>query len=208
MERLPDTLRGRDCFVYNGDIRADGAHRFIGSDEGSDSRRVPLRGHQSRQLLAAVLLSCGGLPYQRGACLGRGLRSRFDQGIQGTQGVTNITHNREQGNVRAPQIAHIRGHLKYSTAGRHGRAFGIQYGNQGFSAQCEYRIVVREQGGDAFREFSLPEALLKFRQGVGRLIRTGSDKGIIVILDNRVLTKPYGKAFLAVLPKCPVEVVE
>ena len=43
---------------------------------------------------------------------------------------------------------------------------------------------------------------------VGRLIRTQNDKGIIVILDNRVLTKPYGKAFLAVLPKCPVEVLE
>jgi ATP-dependent DNA helicase DinG len=68
-------------------------------------------------------------------------------------------------------------------------------------AKCE-RIIA--QGGDAFREFSLPEALLKFRQ----LIRTQQDKGIIVILDNRVLTKPYGKAFLAVLPKCPVEIVE
>jgi len=72
-------------------------------------------------------------------------------------------------------------------------------------AKCE-RIIAK--GGDAFREFSLPEALLKFRQGVGRLIRTQHDKGIVVILDNRVLTKPYGKAFLAVLPKCPVEVVE
>jgi len=72
-------------------------------------------------------------------------------------------------------------------------------------AKCE-RIIA--QGGDAFREFSLPEALLKFRQGVGRLIRTQQDKGIVVILDNRILTKPYGKAFLAVLPKCPVEVVE
>jgi ATP-dependent DNA helicase DinG len=72
-------------------------------------------------------------------------------------------------------------------------------------AKCE-RIIA--QGGDAFREFSLPEALLKFRQGVGRLIRTQHDKGIVVILDNRVLTKPYGKAFLAVLPKCPIELVE
>jgi len=72
-------------------------------------------------------------------------------------------------------------------------------------AKCE-RIIA--EGGDAFREFSLPEAILKFRQGVGRLIRTQQDKGIVVILDNRVLTKPYGKAFLAVLPKCPVEVLE
>ena len=72
-------------------------------------------------------------------------------------------------------------------------------------AKCE-RIIA--EGGDAFRQFSLPEAILKFRQGVGRLIRTQQDKGIIVILDNRVLTKPYGKSFLAVLPKCPIEVVE
>ena len=71
-------------------------------------------------------------------------------------------------------------------------------------AKCE-RIIAH--GGDAFREYSLPEALLKFRQGVGRLIRTQQDKGIVVILDNRVLTKPYGKAFLSVLPKCPVEIV-
>lgn len=68
------------------------------------------------------------------------------------------------------------------------------------------RITAR--GGDAFREYSLPEAILKFRQGVGRLIRTKQDKGIIVILDNRILTKTYGKAFMAVLPDCPVEIIE
>jgi ATP-dependent DNA helicase DinG len=72
-------------------------------------------------------------------------------------------------------------------------------------AKCE---AIVEAGGDAFRDYSLPEAILKFRQGVGRLIRTQNDKGIIVILDNRVLSKPYGKAFLAVLPKCPLEIVE
>ncbi|HEX3988462.1 MAG TPA: helicase C-terminal domain-containing protein, partial [Verrucomicrobiae bacterium] len=55
-------------------------------------------------------------------------------------------------------------------------------------------------------EFSLPEAVLKFRQGVGRLIRTRTDTGIVVVLDNRVLTKRYGKAFLASIPKCPVEI--
>jgi ATP-dependent DNA helicase DinG len=48
---------------------------------------------------------------------------------------------------------------------------------------------------------------LKFRQGVGRLIRTKTDTGIIVVLDNRVLTKQYGQAFLDALPKCPVEIV-
>ncbi len=72
----------------------------------------------------------------------------------------------------------------------------------------EARIeAIEARGGDSFREFSLPEAILKFRQGVGRLIRTKTDKGIIVVLDNRLLTKQYGQAFLNALPKCPVEVV-
>ena len=57
------------------------------------------------------------------------------------------------------------------------------------------------------REYSLPEAILKLRQGVGRLIRTKSDKGIVVILDNRIVTKPYGRAFLKALPSCPVKII-
>jgi ATP-dependent DNA helicase DinG len=72
----------------------------------------------------------------------------------------------------------------------------------------EARIeAIEARGGDSFREFSLPEAILKFRQGVGRLIRTKTDTGIIVALDNRILTKQYGQAFIDALPKCPVEVV-
>ncbi|PYL57021.1 MAG: ATP-dependent helicase [Verrucomicrobia bacterium] len=67
--------------------------------------------------------------------------------------------------------------------------------------------LVQERGGDAFTEYSLPEAILKLRQGVGRLIRTKSDRGIVVILDNRIVTKPYGRSFLAALPKCPVEII-
>jgi ATP-dependent DNA helicase DinG len=72
----------------------------------------------------------------------------------------------------------------------------------------EARIeAIEVRGGDAFREFSLPEAVLKFRQGVGRLIRTKNDKGIIVVLDNRILAKQYGRSFLDAMPKCPLEVV-
>lgn len=67
--------------------------------------------------------------------------------------------------------------------------------------------AIEARGGNSFGEFSLPEAILKFRQGVGRLIRTKSDTGIVVVLDNRVLSKRYGQAFLDALPKCPVEVV-
>ncbi len=66
---------------------------------------------------------------------------------------------------------------------------------------------IEARGGDPFMEFSLPEAILKFRQGVGRLIRSKSDSGIVVTLDNRILTKRYGQAFLNAIPKCPVEMV-
>ena len=66
---------------------------------------------------------------------------------------------------------------------------------------------IEARGGDPFSEYSLPEAILKLRQGVGRLIRTASDEGIIVLLDNRVVTKSYGKAFLRALPECPVEII-
>ncbi len=68
------------------------------------------------------------------------------------------------------------------------------------------RIQVR--GGDAFREYSLPLAVIKFRQGVGRLIRTAADTGIVVVLDRRIAEKWYGRWFLGSIPECPVEVVE
>jgi len=66
--------------------------------------------------------------------------------------------------------------------------------------------AIEAAGGDPFQEYSLPEAILKLRQGVGRLIRSTSDRGIVVILDSRVMSKGYGKKFLAALPKCPVEI--
>ena len=72
----------------------------------------------------------------------------------------------------------------------------------------EARIeAIEARGGNSFAEFSLPEAILKFRQGVGRLIRTKTDTGIVVVLDNRILAKKYGQTFLDALPKCPVEIV-
>jgi ATP-dependent DNA helicase DinG len=67
--------------------------------------------------------------------------------------------------------------------------------------------LIEARGGDAFTSYSLPEAILKLRQGVGRLIRTKSDQGIVVILDNRIVTRPYGRAFLQALPECPVKVL-
>ncbi|HTO94253.1 MAG TPA: helicase C-terminal domain-containing protein [Bacteroidota bacterium] len=66
---------------------------------------------------------------------------------------------------------------------------------------------ITARGGNSFMEYTLPEAILKFKQGAGRLIRTKTDRGIITILDARVLRKSYGRAFLASLPRCPVEIL-
>jgi len=59
---------------------------------------------------------------------------------------------------------------------------------------------IRGNGGNPFNELTLPDALVKFRQGVGRLIRSKTDRGIITVLDPRLLTKPYGREFLGILP--------
>ena len=59
---------------------------------------------------------------------------------------------------------------------------------------------------DSFNEYSLPEAILRFRQGFGRLIRTQSDRGVVAVLDRRVLTKRYGRLFIESLPVCSMRV--
>ena len=66
---------------------------------------------------------------------------------------------------------------------------------------------IEAEGGNPFMQYSVPEAVIKLRQGVGRLIRTKKDEGMVVILDNRVVTKRYGKSFLAALPPAPVKIV-
>ena len=66
---------------------------------------------------------------------------------------------------------------------------------------------IEANGGNPFMEYSVPEAVLKLRQGVGRLIRSEKDRGIVAILDNRIVTRRYGRAFLGSLPDAPVEVV-
>ena len=63
---------------------------------------------------------------------------------------------------------------------------------------------IKARGGNAFVEYSLPEAILKFKQGFGRLIRTKRDRGSVVVLDSRICTKSYGRRFVEALPKLPV----
>ncbi len=66
--------------------------------------------------------------------------------------------------------------------------------------------AIREAGGNPFRDYQLPEAILKFKQGFGRLIRTKTDSGKVVCLDPRLATKSYGRLFVESLPDC--EIVE
>ena len=68
--------------------------------------------------------------------------------------------------------------------------------------------AIKKAGGNAFMEYSVPEAIIKLKQGFGRLIRSRSDRGIVVILDSRVKTKRYGRLFLDALPACREGVIE
>jgi ATP-dependent DNA helicase DinG len=62
--------------------------------------------------------------------------------------------------------------------------------------------AIRRAGGNPFMDYQVPEAIIKLKQGFGRLIRSKSDRGVVVILDSRVKTKRYGKLFLDALPSC------
>lgn len=62
--------------------------------------------------------------------------------------------------------------------------------------------AIEAAGGNAFMEYSVPQAAIKLKQGFGRLIRTATDTGVVTLFDPRVLTKPYGRLFLDALPDC------
>jgi ATP-dependent DNA helicase DinG len=63
---------------------------------------------------------------------------------------------------------------------------------------------IAASGGNPFWDYQIPSAILLLKQGLGRLIRTRQDRGLLVILDSRLLTKGYGKVFLGSLPPCPM----
>ncbi|HEV8131823.1 MAG TPA: ATP-dependent DNA helicase [Acidobacteriota bacterium] len=69
------------------------------------------------------------------------------------------------------------------------------------AARMQY---LQSQGRNAFEEYSVPQAIILLKQGLGRLIRSRQDRGILSILDSRILTKSYGRQFLESLPKCPI----
>lgn len=68
-----------------------------------------------------------------------------------------------------------------------------------FVARAE---AIEKRGGSSFMELSVPEAVIKFRQGIGRLIRRSDDKGVVVVLDRRIYEKRYGSVFTASMPDC------
>ena len=82
----------------------------------------------------------------------------------------------------------------------HKLPFGFP-GDPVLEARLEY---LAQQGGDPFWEYQIPSAIIALRQGLGRLIRSGQDRGALCILDGRLLTKGYGRAFLDSLPPCPL----
>jgi ATP-dependent DNA helicase DinG len=66
--------------------------------------------------------------------------------------------------------------------------------------------AIKARGGNPFREYQIPEAVIKLKQGFGRLIRSQTDTGRVVILDPRLITKPYGRLFVKSLPECQIEI--
>jgi len=60
--------------------------------------------------------------------------------------------------------------------------------------------ALERRGEDAFTHLALPQAVLKLRQGVGRLVRTATDRGVVILTDDRIRTKSYGRQFTESLP--------
>jgi DNA polymerase-3 subunit epsilon/ATP-dependent DNA helicase DinG len=82
---------------------------------------------------------------------------------------------------------------------------GIVLARLPFNVPTEPVFAARSQlYEDPFREYAVPQAVLRFRQGFGRLIRGKGDRGVVVVLDRRILTRPYGAAFLGSIPPCTV----
>ena len=73
-------------------------------------------------------------------------------------------------------------------------------------ATTQAGVVARAETFESpFYEYQVPEAILRFRQGFGRLIRTQSDRGVVAVFDKRILTKTYGSLFIDSLPPCTVK---
>ncbi len=74
-----------------------------------------------------------------------------------------------------------------------------------FAVPSDPIVAARSESlDDPFYQYQVPDAILKFRQGFGRLIRSKTDRGVVVVMDKRVTSKTYGRLFLESLPECTV----
>lgn len=74
-----------------------------------------------------------------------------------------------------------------------------------FDVPSDPVFAARSEGyEEPFRDYAVPQAILRFRQGFGRLIRTGTDRGVVAVLDRRLTARSYGALFLKSLPDCTV----
>jgi Rad3-related DNA helicase len=75
-----------------------------------------------------------------------------------------------------------------------------------FAVPSDPVVAARSESfDDPFYQYSVPDAILRFRQGFGRLIRSKTDRGVVVILDKRIQSKSYGRLFLDSLPECTIQ---
>ena len=74
-----------------------------------------------------------------------------------------------------------------------------------YCTRTAYNQTCQNRKPHPFQKISLPSAVIKFRQGIGRLIRSARDKGLIVVLDSRIISKPYGRSFIDGIPTNRVE---
>jgi len=63
-----------------------------------------------------------------------------------------------------------------------------------------YGNMIETEGGNRFMDYALPESVIRFRQGFGRLIRTAYDEGIFIVMDDRIVNKRYGRTFSEAIP--------
>ena len=76
-----------------------------------------------------------------------------------------------------------------------------------FAVPSDPVFAARAEGySNSFQQYAVPDAILRFRQGFGRLIRSSHDRGVVAIFDSRVIKKSYGASFLESLPECTVQV--
>jgi ATP-dependent DNA helicase DinG len=71
--------------------------------------------------------------------------------------------------------------------------------------QASRAAAIDARGGNSFAEMSIPEAVILFKQGFGRLIRHTNDRGVVAVLDVRIAKKAYGNLFISSLPECRLE---